>query len=596
MKVLVFNSVNYDGIGDFSHFKDILTAYLKNPKFRDVEFLPIVAFDTCGAESNYSKLKRECEHLGLNILYGTLKEHQSYILDTSIQEKIKDANQALIISYDIGLFKLYAPYLNKNIPIKSIAEHESNIGPKFAIQHNLGLGSSCDGIKIADITPQSPENAWEIIKTNDEDFFKTLLLKTASQDIAAFNKNYLMTPAYFNLRTSFACYLAFLSNNTPPSKHIFVYLSGISDHAYCQHILSHYLANTKIKEIEYYNYQDDSTTTLQITPAGHHHIKIFTGFFLSNLSFDALYQLSKIAGVSGDNTFERCVAMNVLPYYWSTNWRNKLNTLKALEALSQHPQLNISEKAKQSFNIFFNTKFYLNLENGKDINDPIDIPSMVEAWPIICDYLRKHNNFYDCLEYILIEKITFEALPKYFQNEEKARFVEKLEQHQEKLNKFLDDIDKLKNDFNDVPDFKSYLGQLHQNLSVLKHDFFKKGENINAIDFIEFETLFKKNIKEADEVFLLASERAWYQNIIPVLREFLGVLGISPNLIAQNPSVRDIHMHRFFRSDSQTDIANKEKWKGLKIKQKLFENNPENEQPSLFDEIRENVTEYRHKK
>jgi hypothetical protein len=73
MKVLIFNSVNYDGVGDFSHFKDILTAYLSNPKFSDVEFIPIVAFHTCGAESNYSKLKQECEELCLSFfLYGTL--------------------------------------------------------------------------------------------------------------------------------------------------------------------------------------------------------------------------------------------------------------------------------------------------------------------------------------------------------------------------------------------------------------------------------------------------------------------------------------------------------------------------------------------
>ncbi|MDX2345260.1 MAG: hypothetical protein QNK11_00095, partial [Legionella sp.] len=124
-----------------------------------------------------------------------------------------------------------------------------------------------------------------------------------------------------------------------------------------------------------------------------------------------LYHLSDMAGVSGDNTFERCVSMHVLPLYWSSNPNMKELTLSVLsEDITQRTDLSISSSARSSFRTFFSPSYYKihagsiitgNFNSPAHRQNTVDLSLMIKEWPIVCDYIRKHYNFYDKLESIV---------------------------------------------------------------------------------------------------------------------------------------------------------------------------------------------------
>lgn len=142
-KCVVFNTVNGDGVGDFSHFEDIMKALLGNPAFSSVEFIPIVCFLPSGKESNYIRIGEKLNLLGIPFFYGKPKDHEHFSQNVSLQEKLREANQAIIISFD-AIFGQYSRYLRQGIPIKQIGEHD----PVITGSHDLGLSSRCYGIKI----------------------------------------------------------------------------------------------------------------------------------------------------------------------------------------------------------------------------------------------------------------------------------------------------------------------------------------------------------------------------------------------------------------------------------------------------------------
>jgi hypothetical protein len=330
---LIFNTVNSDGVGDFSHFEDIIKTLLANPKFNDVEFIPIVCFKAGGTESNYRRVGEKLKALGIPFIYGKDDDHKRFSSDPAIQKQLNEADQAIVISYDT-IFGKYQPYLKPDIPIKSISEHESIIyisGHKNHIPHPLGLGLGKKGIKIKDATPTLPNDEWNIIKQNDPDVATQLLACTHSPDFENFYENYLVTPAYFNRPSDFVAYLHLFGVNQSLSKNVVVYLSGISHWVDEQEQVTKRFMNTSIQQIETYRPGNSIPEIIPGNPDGTRAIKILTGFYLTNPSFDAIYRLSKIAGVSGDNTLERCISMNVLPFYWSWNPRMKMPTLSALQ-------------------------------------------------------------------------------------------------------------------------------------------------------------------------------------------------------------------------------------------------------------------------
>ena len=443
-KYIIFNTINNDGLGDLTHLEEIINVLTVYPQYREIEFIAIVCFvDPEGIlVSRYEKIREKIKNFGIPFYYGRENDHVDFSQNESIQQHLRTADQALIISYDT-IFELYEHYLSRSTPIKYIGEHEASGIPASILpmigngrdwtstykSRPLGLSKKCQGIKLQHITRLTPDVAWTIIRENDPDFLSQLLTSTGSADYKIFDDHFVIIPAYFNKRPDFLCFLhLFDVNHTMTDKDIIIYHSGLNLVDFIESIefnrlMVQTLKYDTIKQIEIIK-PDHLATTVYTNERGFKTIKIISGFHISQLSYTAIHHLTKFAGVSGDNTLERCISMDVLPHYWSTNAFIKMPTLYALQQITQLPEVSISQEAKESFNIFFDPQAYLShqetiLQSAGTMTNryrDLSFKKMIEAWPIVTAYLKQNKNFYDKLEQII-----FEALPP----EKKPRLVKR---------------------------------------------------------------------------------------------------------------------------------------------------------------------------
>lgn len=139
----------------------------------------------------------------------------------------------------------------------------------------------------------------------------------------------------------------------------------------------------------------------------HYTIRIFSGFYLNDDAYDAIYHLAQVAVVSGDNTLERCISMNIMPFYWSTNHHsNKWKTLLALQHITQRSDILLSNEARDSFHILFQSTQRIACGKPFRYESTIDFPKIIEEWSIVVDYLREHKNFYHHLEDIVLHRLS----------------------------------------------------------------------------------------------------------------------------------------------------------------------------------------------
>ncbi|MDP3562356.1 MAG: hypothetical protein Q8R83_09305 [Legionellaceae bacterium] len=437
-KYVIFNTINSDGVGDFTHFEDIIKMLLANPKFKHVEFISIVCFEATGLESNYVRIGERLRALGIRFFYGKNDDHARLSSDFVMQKLLNEVEQVILISYD-SIFELYEPYVKQGIPIKYIGDHEGaqdltsfictmfNKGRDMTNykQRNLGLSRKCHGIKIQQGSHLSVDEAWGAIEKSDPAFSTQLLACTHSSDFKTFSDNYILIPAYFNITSDFFSFLyLFGINDSFVGKDIIIYHSGRSLDGYTESetwnaFISNMFKDTVVRQIEMINPGNYSAIIAYANQVGLKTIKILSGFNLSDSSFNAMYQLAKIAGVSGDNTLERCISMNVLPYYWSTNAFLKIPTLSALQQITQLPELNFSQEVKDSYNIFFDPYLRLSFHSNMiDSNNStksnkyklLNFQKMIEEWPKITSYLKQNKNFYNNLENIILESISIKSL------------------------------------------------------------------------------------------------------------------------------------------------------------------------------------------
>ncbi len=308
-------------------------------------------------------------------------------------------------------------------------------------------------------------------------FAQLLLSSTGVRTFADFQDNNRIIPAYFNVNQDFLYFLNLLAvNNFMTDKHIVLYLSGTKTWVdFLQQIggrssnlgepifeeplfprLQEYFfggSETNIKTIEVISPQAADCLTIPLSATGQTVIRIFTGYVLSSQAYDALYQLSFLAGVSGDNTFERCVSMQVLPYYWSTNYASKRPSLAALSQITQAEELAISEQARRSYQIFFRPdrfrgafgvpvfdKFakiadqqlgqlanpFANHRQMQRDYASLDFPEMIKYWPIFCHYLMQYHNFYNQIDNFLLDGLPAAARPIAFRRTQQTFFDQKI--------------------------------------------------------------------------------------------------------------------------------------------------------------------------
>ena len=405
-KYVIFNTTLYDGVGDFSHFEDIIKALLANPLYHNVAFIPIVSFDPKGSESNYKRIHEKLKALGIPFIYGKNQEHEQLSQNLALQQHLSDADQCIAISADM-ISPLYRPYCKPGIPFKMIGEHEG------WGEYSLGLGEGRHGIKIQPVLKIPPLKAWQIILDNDAEFASQLLTQTDSPTFETFHTDNEIIPAYFNKPDPFINFLCLLAVNDtyPQNKNSLIYLSGLTPEAIMtNNQIKHLLKDAPVGKIELITAGNNSPHILYTNPNYSKTIRILSRFYLSDPSFNAIYQLTHLAAVSGDNTLERCISMNILPYYCSTNSGPKRHTLIALHKITQLPELTMSLEARTSFSIFFSMR-HDDLFGLKDKYRLLDLSAMIEAWPAVVGYLTKYCNFYDSLDSIMREGLPETAQP-----------------------------------------------------------------------------------------------------------------------------------------------------------------------------------------
>lgn len=432
---VILNTVKTDGVGDFSHFEDIVKAIKANSKFADVELFLLVLFEENAERfSNcplYTDLLIRTHNLGCHYVFGTLNEHEAAVcINVYLRHQLQQASQVLIVSYD-KLFEFYEPYFKQSAVIKYISEHDGLMNqqksivyprdkvkyPRELLMRGMGLSSNCYGVKIKDIPNLTFNMAVETIQNSDPNLFSNMINCAGAKDLEELLKDNIIIPAYFSCDYKFAYFIALVSQNYSihEGKNIIIYHSGTNfnnanldmrHQYYIKHILE-YLAecNTQVYSQDsitpnlVYSNKDSATIT----------VRVFSGFSISNCSYQALYKLAPLVGVSGDNTFELAVTSKVLPVYWSTNPAFKEQTFVGLRNILIKADLGLDGNVINAFLKFFE----LCKENGDDYKlfKFIDFQKLKRYWPVVAEHIKRHYNFYDRLENIVCENLTHHALP-----------------------------------------------------------------------------------------------------------------------------------------------------------------------------------------
>lgn len=442
------NEVLSDGVGDFYHFADVIKKLASDPRYKDIRLVGFVEFKEGGSDTNYKRIENQIQEIknqfsNIEIYFGTEKDHKKYSTDTNIQNMLGTADQAFTVSRGLSLPLLYSAYLKPDIPLKSIGEHENAICcwpsamPNPKIDCSLGLSKS-SGIKIENVPPIPAHEACDIIQTNEPKLSSELFRATNTSDFNACLEQNIIVPAYYSRLDDFIGLIHLLAMNESVSngKNIIILASGRGCDTDSNEMHSEFslakLKSSSVKDIEIIQSGDESEI-IHINPEGLKSIKIMKGFYLNDQAYDALFQLTRnnIAGVSGDNSLERCFAYDILPFYWSTNADNKRPTLTMLQNITQLDELPISDKARQSFNVYFDPQKHFEHADlytkrrptNPERPDPyqnVDFQEMLKYWPVVVDYVKKNHNFYEKFVNIMNEGLEVKSLPQHFQSIQKT--------------------------------------------------------------------------------------------------------------------------------------------------------------------------------
>lgn len=437
-KYVIFTTIKNDGVGDFVHFEDIIQAINNNKLFADIELLLVLDFQL-HIQSNksnsiiYANLETRLKALGHEYIFFDTKNHTQFIEDNSkskIYEIFAECRQAILISYDM-IFRHYEPYLPKDIIVKFIQEHDGGLNKESRITtinnktqisrdiHIRGMGlSSKYGVKVKNIALQSQAQALQTIQENDPQFMQSLLTATGNSNAESMLQSNIIIPAYFSYQYAFAYFLTALTDN--PSfiggKNIIVYQSGSNIIDVDPMNISYFidiLREVEANSLHFFTPDNSEFYRLQCSGKGSINIKVFTGFHISSPSYQALYHLAPLVGVSGDNSFELAIATQKLPFYWSKNALFKHGSYAGLIDIVSDNKLKISAQARDSFKKFFklSQETIEHIEEYKDL----DLITMISEWPVVAEYIKQHHNYFDNLVRIICEKLPVESLPKAIQ-------------------------------------------------------------------------------------------------------------------------------------------------------------------------------------
>ncbi|MCH9689505.1 MAG: hypothetical protein K0U24_02310 [Gammaproteobacteria bacterium] len=209
---VVFCYVNSDGVGDFTHYADIMQ---KLERYQVIQWVSVILFSARGKDDNYLRIQDKLRDNKGIVYYGKDDEHRDiFTQDTLLIEHLNHAEQAFCISYEGNLMSLYASYLKPNIPVKYIGEHGvvlyaealgSEEKSPYHVNRSLGLsetdyyGNPCQGIKLLDLPLEASfQTQWAHIAAADPAFSARVLACTDSLDATVLQHHHVFMAAYFN--------------------------------------------------------------------------------------------------------------------------------------------------------------------------------------------------------------------------------------------------------------------------------------------------------------------------------------------------------------------------------------------------------------
>lgn len=423
MKIVLFAHIHTDGKGDFQHLYDIAGAIKQKFASQNVQVYAVVNCSWWPVEEFESRLKTlDIDGYFIGKGDDPLWENQQ------LQKHLKNADQIFQISFQgFENRDKYSPYINPNALLKYIGEHECIdplFYPKFTIngkKENLantpmGLSPGTYGIKLKRQNSGPQQEPFTVIRNNDPDFFNSLLTHTHSPDLDEFKRKNFFVPAYFSKMLPFVRLVTLLAINTKFSANIdtAIFLSTrarleqIKEDLEWQVSQEYFKSfDTSVSAIAIFDSKTAEPVIISLNENGGRVIRIFTGYFLTAPSFDAIFKASSlICGVSGDNTFELAITYKKLPFYFSTNHGMKEKSLAAISEIIKQ-QMALTGQVKSDLLLFFDPKIlrsFVNLirpdfEAKKAISafQDLDLIAMAKVWPQIAEYIIENHNFYDRL-------------------------------------------------------------------------------------------------------------------------------------------------------------------------------------------------------
>lgn len=400
-------------------------------------------------------------------LYNNSKLKEDYLKKA---EQVLQISNEFFPDWDEYIKHAPANILKKYIGEHEQVLYSPRYDPYKRKGYSTGLSSGCYGLFFNPSSSLTTPQALSIIKEKDNSFIDALFHHSNTNDVNRFTENNELIPAYFNRWNDLNRFLKFISINkalASGKKNVSIYLSGnllggaglnftyvgtpsiitngmdrftadginrkqAYDQALAEVVaanvgkpggtfshcfyaqlrdLQKELKDSDIGQIEIIEPDGKGGTTVVnciINPEMRRKIQIYYGYYLSDISYQAIHQQAKVAGVSGDGGFQN--STNALPIYHSTNCDIKQKGMVALAKIIEKLDF-LDENLRKDYMFYFRNldKFFRYQDNElvkkfKEMN----LNVLIENWPKIVGYLIEHHNFRPKLKSILFAGTKYE--------------------------------------------------------------------------------------------------------------------------------------------------------------------------------------------
>ncbi|KTD37474.1 hypothetical protein Lnau_0664 [Legionella nautarum] len=150
------------------------------------------------------------------------------------------------------------------------------------------------------------------------------------------------------------------------------------------------------------------------SPTAKKTVRILSGFYLEDGDYNKLYHIAdSIVGISGDNTFEKALSHNKLPFLQSDNKYTFEPAMRALYEISLASLPDASSQLKHDLsNYFLNNNMRLDNETRREEILKTNWTEMQAALVVVGEYLQTKYNFYNHLQSIFYEALLHASAQK----------------------------------------------------------------------------------------------------------------------------------------------------------------------------------------